>query len=434
MAVATFDPSSISAETRARHARLYSDIGSPLSALVHIEDPAFYVEPWAVYARLQTEAPAYFHEPLNTWILTRYEDIRMASRKHETFSCKHGILLYDGVKTEGGGLGALFAGDGDMVGLTDPPRHGELRRILQPPFTPAGLEGIQERLERFADQMIDLIVPGEQIDWVEQVASKLPVLVAAAILGIPDDEDFFERVRVWTDATEELSSKEMTPESVEHAVGTFTSLNEYVLEAFESKRKCPGDDFLTSLLNDHLDNEKLSEGNRLGSVQLLLAAGADTSRSLLSELIAHLAVFEDQRELLVKDPSLIPDAIEEVLRFSPAARGFARQVVEDVEIHGQQLKVGQRVYLAYEAGNRDPSVFERPHEFDITRPSNRKHVAFGFGAHVCIAAPLVRLETRILLEKLMARYPRFELAGPGKRVESFLRNGWSELPVVFFAS
>jgi len=127
----------------------------------------------------------------------------------------------------------------------------------------------------------------------------------------------------------------------------------------------------------------------------------------------------------------VPNAIEEVLRFAPAAHGFARQAVQDVTLRGQQITAGQRVWLAYEAANRDPEVFERPQEFDIRRPSNRRNVTFGFGTHVCIAAPLVRMETKILLEKLVTRFSRFEIAGQGQRAESFLRNGWVELPMVF---
>jgi cytochrome P450 len=165
---------------------------------------------------------------------------------------------------------------------------------------------------------------------------------------------------------------------------------------------------------------------------LLISAGADTSRSLLSELIAHLAMFPDQRDLLRSDPALIPNAIEEVLRFAPAAHGFARQVMQDTELGGQTLRAGQRIWMAYDAANRDPDVFDRPHEFDIRRETNRRNLAFGFGTHVCIAAPQVRLETKILLEKLIARYPRFEFAGIGRRAESFLRNGWVELPIVFY--
>jgi cytochrome P450 len=414
-----------------RYTERYGDASRPLAELARIEDPAFYVHPWPIYERLQAEAPVYYYEPFNTWILTKHADVQYAARHPELFSAAHGILLYDGVR-HNSALGELFAGNGDMIGLTDPPRHLELRRIMQPPFTPTWLARLEPRIEAYCDQVLGEIVPGEPVNWTDTVASRLPALVIAAILGIPDDdEEFFARVRIWTDATEELASREQSAEELAATVAAFGSLNEFIGETFDRKRRCPADDFLSSLLSDHLDNEKLTEANQIGFAQLLIAAGADTSRSLLSELAAHFAIFPGQLDLLRADRSLVPNAIEEVLRFAPAAHGFARQAVQDVTLQGQQITSGQRVWLAYEAANRDPDVFDRPNEFDIRRPSNRRNVTFGFGTHVCIAAPLVRMETRILLQKLVTRFSRFEFAGPGQRAESSLRNGWVELPMVF---
>jgi cytochrome P450 len=414
-----------------RYQERYADATRPLADLVRIEDPAFYVNPWPVYERMRAEAPAYYYEPFNTWILTRHDDVQCAARNPADFSAAQGILLYDGVRRDNA-LGQLFAGNGDMIGLTDPPRHGELRRIMQPPFTPSSLARLKPRIEAFCDQVVAGIVPGEPVNWTDAVASRLPALVIAAILGVSDaDGEFSARVRAWTDATEELASRDQSAEELAATLAAFDSLDDFIGDAFERKRGCPAEDFLSSLLNDQLDNQKLSEANITAFAQLLIAAGGDTTRSLLSELAAHLAMFPGQLALLREDRSLVPNAIEEVLRFAPAARGFARQAVQDTALRGRQIRSGQRVWLAYEAANRDPGVFERPHEFDIRRPANRRNVTFGFGTHVCIAAPLVRMETKILLEKLVTRFSRFEIAGEGRRAESFLRNGWVELPMVF---
>lgn len=414
-----------------RHARLYADTTVPLADLVHIEDPAFYVNPWPVYTRLQEEAPAYYYEPLNTWILTKHKDVQYAARHPELFSAQHGILLYDGVRQDSA-LSELFAAGGDLIGLTDPPRHGELRRIMQPPFGPVGLARLEERIRQFCDSILGQIVSGETVDWTEAVASRLPALVIAEILGIPtNDDDFFTRVRAWQDATEDLAGKDQSPEERAATLAAFDGLNEFIADMFEQKRRCPAHDFLSSLLSDHLDNKKLSEANLISFAQLLISAGGDTTRSLLSELAAHLAMFPEQTAALRDDLSLVPNAIEEVLRFAPAAHGFARQAVQDAPLGGRVIKAGQRVWLAYEAANRDPEVFERPQEFDIRRPNNRRNVTFGFGTHICIAAPLVRMETKILLENLLTRFSHFEMAGQGRRAESFLRNGWVELPMVF---
>lgn len=423
-------PEGLPSDLRDAYLDRFSDLDLPLEQLVDIEHPAFWVNPYPVYERLQQEAPAYFYEPLNTWILTRFEDVKRAARSHDTFSCQHGILLYDG-KEQDNGLGKLFAGDGDMIGLTDPPRHGELRRVMQPPFVPASLDKLATRLDLFCNEMLDAITPGEPIEWVSAVAERLPMVVMAAILGIPDqDEEFFDQVRVWTEATEALSARKLDDEERAEVMTTFAGLGDFISDVFEHKRRHPGDDFLTSLLADHIYEQELSQKNLVGFVQLLIAAGGDTTRSLLSNLIAHLAVDEHARALLRTDESLVANAVEEALRIAPP-RGFARQLVQDTEFAGVAMKDGQRVFLCYDAANRDPSVFENPHAFDVTRTSNRRNVGFGFGAHVCIAAPLVRLETKILLTKLVERYPDFVLAGPGRRVVNFLRNGWDELPVVF---
>jgi cytochrome P450 len=236
-----------------RYEERYSDTARPLADLVRIEDPAFYVRPWPVYGRMQAEAPVFYYEAFNTWILTRHEDVQYAARHPEVFSAAHGILLYDGVR-ENNALGQLFAGNGDMIGLTDPPRHGELRRIMQPPFTPSWLARLKPRIEGFCDRILSEIVPGEPVDWTDAVASRLPALVIAAILGIPDDDDEFSaRVRVWTDATEELASRDQSAEELAATLAAFGSLNDFIGETFERKRGCPADDFLYSLLNDHLD-------------------------------------------------------------------------------------------------------------------------------------------------------------------------------------
>jgi cytochrome P450 len=414
---------------RVRHAERYGDSTRSLDELVNMEDPAFYVNPWPVYTRMQREAPVHYQRSLNTWVVTRYDDVRAVARTPETFSAAHGILLLDGV---GSGAGAqdLFAGGADFIGLTDPPRHTELRRVMQPPFTPPSLAALTPRLTHAIDGVLDAIEPGTVIEWVEQVAAKVPVIAIAMILGIdPADQDFLRRARRWSDIVEDLASTHLSADEMATARSVFAELDQFILALFDERRQAPGDDFLSSLLTDSLDGHRLTTANLIGFTQALIAAGSDTVRSLLANLVALLAIRPDQYALLRQRPELVPAAVEETLRFSPSARAFARQVAQDTTLGGQQLHAGQRVLMAFDAANRDPSVFANPHVFDIACPRERRNVAFGFGTHVCIAAPLARLEARILLEGLCRRFGRVELAGPGERVESFLRNGWRSLPV-----
>jgi cytochrome P450 len=154
---------------------------------------------------------------------------------------------------------------------------------------------------------------------------------------------------------------------------------------------------------------------------------------MLSSIVALFATHDDQFQIVREDASRTPAAVEEILRFAPPARAFARQVVTPTVLHGQQLNPGERMVMAFDAANRDPEVFDDPQVFDVTKDRAHRNVAFGFGTHVCIAAPLARIEGRVVIDALRARCRRFEPASGGRRVESFLRNGWHDLPVVLYA-
>jgi cytochrome P450 len=416
-------------EVRALHAERYGDSTRPLDELVRMEDPAFYVNPWPVYARLQDEAPVHYQRSLNTWVVTRYDDVRTVARTPGTFSSAHGTLMLDGVRS-GAGKQDLFAGGADFIGVTDPPRHAELRRVMTPPFIPPSLAALEPRLMDATGRLLDALEPDTAVEWVEGVAARLPVMAIAMILGIdPADQEFPLKARRWSNIVEDLAGKGLSLEEMAAARSVFTELDQFILALFDERRRVSGDDFLSSLLADSLDGRRLTEANLVGFTQALIAAGNDTVRALLSNLVALLAARPDQYALLRQRPGLASAAVEETLRFSPPARGFARQVVQDTVLCGQQLRAGQRVLMAFDAANRDPSVFADPNVFDLACPRERRNVAFGFGAHVCIAAPLARLEARILLEALSQRFGRIEMAGPGEAVESFLRNGWRSLPV-----
>jgi cytochrome P450 len=208
-------------------------------------------------------------------------------------------------------------------------------------------------------------------------------------------------------------------------------MNDYLLEQFELKRRQPDDGLISHLLNARLDNDKLSDANVMMFTQTMIAAGNDTTRAMLSGIAATLAQFPEERRKLVADPSLVPNALEEVMRWVTPARGFLRTAIEDTEVHGQAIAKGQHLYLMYDAANRDEDVFSHPETFDVARRENRDQLAFGFGTHVCIGAPLVRMETKVFLEKLIARFPDWHLVGDERRSETVLRSGWIELPVVF---
>ena len=271
------------------------------------------------------------------------------------------------------------------------------------------------------------VIPEVTTDWIEP-ASLLPIRVACLLIGLPDLDT--AQVRRWSDELEKLGG-DLGLDELEAAAREFSTLRDYILEQFEAKRAKPGDDLLSTLLAAELDNERLSEANVVMFATTMLAAGSDTTRSLLAGMPWALANHPDQLERVVSDRSLVPGAVEESLRWVSPARAFFRTATQDTEIRGQEIRAGQRVYLMYMAANRDEDVFSHPETFDISRPENNQHLAFGLGTHVCIAASLVRLEAGILLNELLDRFPRFELAGEPTSVIHIIRNGWEKMPIVF---
>jgi cytochrome P450 len=223
----------------------------------------------------------------------------------------------------------------------------------------------------------------------------------------------------------------MSPAELRAAAAEFKQMNAFFLSEFDRKRNDPGDDLVTTLLDATLDGEKLSDARLLTYCALVLASGAETTRSLLAGMAIVLAQHPDQLAMLRADRSLMPKAVDEALRWTTPARGFIRTLLDDTEIRGQKIKKGQRVYLVYSAGNIDPDVFDDPMTFDITRDQEIQHLGFGFGPHICIAAQMVKMEAAMLFNMLLDRFSRWELAAQPRPLTHILRSGWHDAPLIF---
>jgi cytochrome P450 len=401
------------------------------SGLVRLEDPDFYLEDReAVYPRLQTEAPAFYYQPLDIVVLSRHEDIKDAARTPETFSSARGLHLGELRLNpeEKAVYKTLFDPAGEQFAYADPPRHRELRSIASRAFAPKAIAYLGERIQEHVDKLIAQIDPGSGLDFVERVAAPLPITVAEALIGLPSGHG--EQIRAWSDALENLKLIR-GPENLEKEVATFTTMNDFFREQIAFKRDHPGEDLISHLLAAELDGKPLSEANLLIYCSTFLAAGSDTTRSLLAGMVHAFATHPDQWSKLRGDPSLADAAVEESLRWTTPARGFARTALHDTEIAGASLREGQRVYLLFDAANRDPEVFEDPWTFDIGREEPKRNLAFGYGIHQCIAAHLARLEARILLRSLAGTFEGVEVAGEPQPIRQVLRAGWHEMPVAF---
>ena len=403
----------------------------PLSADdVRIEDPDFYFEDRREsYERLHAESPVFYYEPLDVFVLTKHEDIRQAARRPEVFSSAHGLHLHQlRLTPEEVEVYATLYGAGEQFAFADPPRHKELRGVATRVFAPRSLERLGQQVRQDVAELVGKIEPGRRLDFVEEVAAVLPIRVAVALIGLPDGHD--ADIRRWSDALESLKLIHGA-DDIRAAIRQFSEMDDFFRKQFIIKRANPGEDLISALLAAQLDGAPISEANLLTYCSTFLAAGSDTTRSLLTGMALALAEHPDQMRKLKENPALLDGAIEESLRWTTPARGFLRTALTDTQVRGVDIKAGQRVYLLYDAGNRDAEVFADPWAYDIERPNASSHLGFGYGPHLCIAAHLARLEARELYGPLLNAFGRIEVSGPVTEIRQLLRNGWVHAPLTF---
>ena len=398
---------------------------------VRIEDPDFYFEERREsYDRLHADRPVFYYEPLDVFVLTKHEDIKEAARRPEIFSSAHGLHLHElRLTPEEVEVYATLHGPGEQFAYADPPRHRELRGVATRNFAPKPLARLGEQVRRDSAELVGKIEPGEPLDFVEDIAAVLPIRVAEALIGLPSGYD--ADIRRWSDALESLKLIHGA-ENIRAAIRQFSEMRDFFRAQFAIKRAHPGEDLISTLLASQLDGKPISEESLLTYCSTFLAAGSDTTRSLLAGMALALAEHPDQLQKLKANPDLLEGAIEESLRWVTPARGFLRTALQDTQVRGVDIKAGQRVYLLYDAGNRDAEVFADPWTYDIERPNASAHLAFGYGPHLCIAAHLARLEARELYGALLDSFDRIEVAGEIIEIRQLLRNGWVHLPLSFY--
>jgi cytochrome P450 len=399
-----------------------------LSDIVAIDEPAFYdVRNAPVLARLRAEAPVYYHEQSSAWVLSKYDDIKFAERTPELFTAQNGTLLNDarfGRNIEAG----FFEAEAELISTLDPPRHGEIRRTIAAAFTPRAIARLETVVRKLAGSLLDTVRPGDSFDFVERIARVIPTQAVAQLLGIPADEVDTERILYWADELFKvgapLSASELTT-----AAANVQEMKAFLLDLFGRKQQEPGEDLMSALAAAQLNHAALSEANIVMLAELVLTAGIDTTRNTMSATMWSLARHPAQLERLVLAPALAGQAVEEVLRWITPVPGFTRCAVRDTELRGQVIRQGQYVYMLYFAGNRDEEHWAEADEFDVARPPEPGVLSFGFGQHVCIGAALARMEVRVVLEEVLRRFTRVELAGTPVRVPSVMQHGWTLLPV-----
>ncbi len=309
---------------------------------------------------------------------------------------------------------------------SDPPDHTRLRDLVRLAFTPRVVEGLRARVEALVRELLDS-VRGDQFDLVEALAFPLPLMVISALLGVPATDR--DRILVWSHDINDLQATgAAAAERARLASRSMVEIEDYFRELCAKRRAEPRDDLISTMLAAQQDSDRLSDAEMINMCVTFLIAGHETTKLLLGSAVQTLFTHPDQLQILRNDARLYALAIEEVMRYeSPIQRGW-RLMADDADIAGHRIRAGQLVFMMFGAANRDPSRFDDPERFDISRSSNR-HLAFGYGVHFCIGAPLARLEAPIALHLLFERFPKLRLLDGSEITPSIHMRGPRTLPV-----
>lgn len=370
--------------------------------------------------RLRSEAPV-FEYGTGSWVVASYNDVRAVSRDTERFRSGSGVLM-DDLPRKGVEL------PGSILHM-DPPRHAAWRRIASRWFTPRAMTGLADRIRELTNEVLDGLHPGDRIDVVETIASPIPVLVIADLLGIGDGErgDF----RRWSDACIETADTD-DPDRTEATMTAVGELLGFLGEHAARRRRTPTNDLMSALASAEVEGRPLHDREIVMYSMSLLVAGNETTRHLISGALATLADYPDQRRGLVgADDDTLGIAVEECLRWITPIQTFGRTATTEVDLGGRTVQAGDWVVLLYASANRDEAAFgPTANRFDASRAPHPAHMAFGFGEHLCLGAGLARMEARIFLDEFLRRFQDFSVSDPPIWTRSTLVRGYSSLPVV----
>ena len=390
---------------------------SPLhSPSFPLHSPDFYAgDPYPAYRELRATAPVCWNDVTNFWALLKYEDIRFVSSNPALFTSTKGITIPDPAMPSP-------VQEGNLI-FSDPPRHRQMRKLINSGFTRRRVAVLEPKIREIVRGILDGIEPGSVHEFAEEIAAPLPTRMIAELIGAPPDD--WEQFRAWSDAATGTADPEIELDSFV-AMG---QLFEYFQKLIAARRAEPRNDLLSVLAEAEIDEHRLTDEDLLNFAFLLLVAGNETTRNLIA--LGTLALIEhpEQCRLLVDDPSRIPGAVEEMLRWNSPVVHMARTATADVEIRGQLIREGEVVVMLYGSANRDEEIFgPDSEEFKVTRHPN-PHIAFGCGEHSCVGAQLARLEATVLFDELLRRFPRLELVGAVDRMRATMVPGVKRMPV-----
>lgn len=352
----------------------------------------FDANPFPFYKNLQENAPCFWSEEAQKWVLTRYDDIVNALNDWQTYSSAQGNLVDE------------FPGRaGNTLGSMDPPRHDEVRAVIQSVFAKRNLKHLEEPIKELAKRVIDKNISNKKLfDFAKDFSSEITFDVLATLLGLPDTNKEEACTNALLMVQTDIKTRQKGPEHL----AAFEWVKSYAGRVIAERAKNPGDDAISQLITAEVDGVKLNLIQVELTVTTLIMAGIESLSGFLKMFAKNMANYPDQRAKILADMSLLPDAIEESFRFNTSAQRFRRCLTRDVTLHGQTMKAGDFVILAYGAGNRDPRKYENPDEYDVLRKA-KGHLGLGGSVHLCLGNAIARLAVKAAMEVFLAEIPKF---------------------------
>ena len=385
--------------------------------------------PHELFAELRGKCPVHFTSEISEfpgepgyWSVTRAEDVHTVSRDWQTYSSELGGITAVQAVFPLELTRAMFIGQ-------DPPKHDRVKALFQAGFTPKRIAAHEDAIRTIVHETLATLEDRDGCDLVTDFAQPVVSRVIGSFMGIPPEDDA-EWARLMNSALG-AGDTDLSPDGVEGVISKeIPEIFELCNRLIAERRANPTDDLTSVLVHSEVDGEKLNDVEIVMGFFLLVAAGNDSTKATYCSGMRALMEDDEQRQLLLDDPSLVPDAVEEALRMFPAFAHFRRTATKDTELHGQPIKQGEKVVMWYVSSNRDETRYEDPHRFDLRRKA--EHQAFGAGGrHFCLGTALARLELRIMVEETLKRYPRLTIDGAPTYVESPFINQLKTLPVRF---
>ena len=379
--------------------------------------PDIMEDPSSGHEYLLDQCPVHFFSSseMRFYTLSRYNDVSSCLRDTTRFSSQYG-------------QGPNFSEPAGM--LCDPPQHTLYRKLIQPAFSPKAVEELRPKVISLTNELVDKILSGDStFDLHDEIAFPLPVTIIAGMLGVPSSD--LEKFKRWSDIQVEIMGSgdldKYKEEQIEFQNYMLKHLRGRKLELAKEGREGKQDllNLIASARNEQ--DEAIPESDALSMLNQLLVGGNETTTSLITNLFWRLLEKPSRWRTLLEDRSMVRSAVEESLRYDPPVLGLYRNSASDIEIHDETIPEGEKVYVYYAAANRDPRVFNKPNEFDISRKA-RRHMSFGLGTHFCVGAPTARLEAEVVLEVMLERMPDLRMLNSGERIKPFFLWGRKHLP------